>query len=174
MISLDLETSGLIPNRHQILSIGAVHAESNREFYAECYLLPNRDFQDKALEINGITEDQLNDVTKPSLYEIVRQFYLWVETTVPKNERLLLGQNIGQFDVQHLKPEYEYLGLPWQFGYHYCDLNSIGVFLSGECQSLAKMCKIVNVEPEPKIHNALTGAQKALEVYNKLRELLNS
>ena len=35
LVSIDLETTGLDPNRHQILSIGAVNPQTKEEFYVE-------------------------------------------------------------------------------------------------------------------------------------------
>ncbi len=35
IVSIDIETTGLDPNKHQILSIGAVCLTNNAEFYEE-------------------------------------------------------------------------------------------------------------------------------------------
>jgi DNA polymerase-3 subunit epsilon len=71
-IILDSETTGLEPEQgHRIIEIGALEMKdrrlTGREFHA--YLNPERDIDDGALEVHGLTAEFLRD--KPRFAEIV-------------------------------------------------------------------------------------------------------
>lgn len=52
-VVIDCETSGLSPERHALLSIGAVTA-SGREFYRECLFDESKEIDARAMEVNGL------------------------------------------------------------------------------------------------------------------------
>ena len=56
MIVTDIETTGTNPDKHSILSIGAVDMNSpDNRFYAECKIWEGAHIDQTALEINDIT-----------------------------------------------------------------------------------------------------------------------
>ena len=74
-IVLDTETTGLDPNDgHRIIEIGAVELIdrrlSGRQYHQ--YINPERDIEDGALEVHGISREFLSD--KPVFSEIAEEF----------------------------------------------------------------------------------------------------
>ena len=78
-IVLDTETTGLDPAQgHRIIEIGCVEIENRkltgRHFH--CYLNPDRDIDEAAIEVHGITRDFLAD--KPRFPQIEADFMEFV------------------------------------------------------------------------------------------------
>jgi DNA polymerase-3 subunit epsilon len=79
-IILDTETTGLEPEKgHRIIEIGALEMEdrqlTGREFH--CYLNPEREIDEGAMEVHGITLEFLKD--KPLFADISEDFLTFVE-----------------------------------------------------------------------------------------------
>lgn len=91
MIVVDVETTGLNPDKHSLLSIGAVDFENpERQFYEECQIWPGAHVDAKALAVNGFTKEQINDSRKLTEGEIVQNFLAWVGASA---EQTVAGQN---------------------------------------------------------------------------------
>jgi DNA polymerase-3 subunit epsilon len=78
-IVLDTETTGLEPEKgHRIIEIGALEMEdrrlTGREFHV--YINPEREIEDGALEVHGLTAEFLSD--KPRFAEIADDFLQFV------------------------------------------------------------------------------------------------
>ena len=70
-VVLDTETTGLeVEQGHRVIEIGAVELVDRRftERQFHCYLNPERDIEQGALEVHGITEAFLED--KPKFAEV--------------------------------------------------------------------------------------------------------
>ena len=66
MIVLDIETTGLDPQKHAVLSIGAVDfLQPTRTFYVECFVHDGAQVSDEALHINGFSREQIMIRDKP-------------------------------------------------------------------------------------------------------------
>jgi DNA polymerase III epsilon subunit-like protein len=167
IIVIDIETSGDNAKQHQILSIGAVDYTTNKTFYGECKLSEFDLYMPEALKINGFTVEQIYDASKPTALKLYSQFLEWA---IPRGN-ILAGQNVGSFDVQFLKKNHADYGGMWPFKHNYLDLHSVYFAKYGESLSLRKICQALGIEPEPDVHNALTGAQKTCEC---LKVLLKS
>lgn len=170
MIVLDIETSGLSPTQHSLLSIGAVDYDTNEEFYGECHMDPHREVTKMAMKINGFTEDQIWDIKKLTTFHLYQKFLDW---SVGRH-RLLAGQQVGAFDIKFLEDiatntQGVDFSEPWPFGYRSVDLHSIAYDRLGESLSLDGILKAVGLDPEPKPHNALTGARLEAEAFRRLR-----
>ena len=60
MIVVDVETTGLYPNKNSIVSIGAVDfLNPVNTFYQECRIWRGAKISDQALEVNGFTKKQI-------------------------------------------------------------------------------------------------------------------
>jgi DNA polymerase III alpha subunit (gram-positive type) len=165
MIFLDIETTGTDPQRNTIASIGAYHPKSGKEFYAECYVSLRSEISKKALEINGFTLEQLSDTSKPAAGDVYRQL---VDFCIRYDDFLLAGENIGSFDVQFLKSLAVRTNSVWPFKYRYVDLHTVSFLVFGESLSQDQVREKLGMGPEPKPHNALTGAKSAYNVYRAL------
>lgn len=156
MIVIDIETTGLEPSKHCMVSLGAVHFETGREFYAECRIYADSSVSDFALQINGFTRGEITDPAKPYAHEILNQFISWASV---RGDYLLGGQNLASFDVQFLQWLCrEKLMLKWPFGHRYVDLHSVAYSKFGKSMKADDIYVALGMEPEPAIHNALNGA----------------
>lgn len=167
-IVIDVETTGLIPGKFQIVSIGAVDSRNGEEFYKECSIFQTDEISESALSINGFTEDQIRDINKPNPIDIFKEFLQWCEG----RPKLLAGHNIGSFDIQFLKflnnSIDEESRKKWKFGYHYLDLHSMAFLHFGESLSHRKIAQRLGLPEEPIPHNALSGARSEMACIKKL------
>lgn len=167
MIILDIETSGLNPVTHGVLSLGAVDFDSGQEFYGECFLRDGKIADPKALEVNGFTEEQIRDENKMSDLELYLAFIMWVKVNnyVP----LLAGQQVGSFDIKFLQEIHETYckSDKWIFGHRSVDLHSVAYGRYSKSLSLDEILIHCKLTPEPKPHNALTGARLERDCFKK-------
>jgi len=91
MIIVDVETTGLNPDKHSLLSIGAVDfANPERQFYEECRIWDGAHIDDDGLAVNGFTREQIIDPDKKTEGEIVKEFLDWAHSS---KECTVAGQN---------------------------------------------------------------------------------
>lgn len=178
MIALDIETTGLSEKKNSMVSIGAVHIETGKDFYKECRIYEDSEISDKALEINGFTKSQLTDESKPLPHVAYAHFYDWCLSEIgnmpsQEGEELLIGQNLPSFDVRFLKYyHYNVLGnnSKWPFGHRYLDLHTYVFAKTGKSQSHDDTLEMLGLPKETKPHNALNGAKVVSEIYKNLSE----
>lgn len=176
ILYLDIETTGLNPlNGAVILSIGAVvDRKTKRNPIAEFYGLIKPTFSEweiaspKALEVNGLTYEYLQEHGKP--FSDVRDMFIsfLVEMGITGNKAIVVGQN-PNFDMsflrQYMLAELAFIGFPFHEVYDNRDFYSIlenrrvVPLLKG--RSGANIAAALGVEPEPEPHNALEGARVA-------------
>lgn len=177
MIIVDVETTGVHPEKHALLSIGAVDfSHPERQFYAECQIWDGAEVMQEALSINGFTEENICDPKKKSQKEIIEEFYAFVQGC---EEHTFAGEN-PSFDRDFLKASVKRENISWIIPHRTIDLHTLGYthFLT---QNLAAPTKnkrtainldfiltLVGLPQEPKPHNALTGAQMEAEVFSRL------
>ena len=78
MIVLDVEMSGLDPNRHSILSLGALDLdEPTNQFYEECRAWDGAEIDDAALAVNGFTREEAAAPEKQSEGALIASFIAW-------------------------------------------------------------------------------------------------
>jgi DNA polymerase-3 subunit alpha (Gram-positive type) len=165
MIVVDIETTGLDSRIHQIVSIGAVDTETGETFYKECRIYKKDKVDYEALAVNGFTEDQVRDRKKITSKQLYDAFLGWCYG----RSETLMSCNIS-FDVAFLRKVnfesgYEFKKFPFR---RCLDLITMYYAKFRVVRGLKAMCEQLNIEPEPKIHNALNGALKAAEVFEKL------
>ena len=177
MIVIDVETSGIDPNKSSIVSIGAVDFENpGNTFYGECKVFDEAEIHPKALEVNGFTLNQLTDKNKKSDSELIKSFFSWIASI---NDKTIASHNIW-FDYSFLKSTAERAGITIQFGYRCVDLHSIAfnhfaksnlkIPLKNNSSHLTSefIFNYVGLTNEPVPHNALTGAKMAAESFSRL------
>ncbi len=182
MIVVDVETTGTNPSSHAIVSIGAIEFENpDNQFYIENRITKESVVEPSALQINGLTQEELYDSKKPTLKQAMRSFLTWSESIADKT----LGGHNTYFDAGFLRAAAAKLKKDptetiWPFGRRYIDLHSLtytefkrrGVMVplrygfsglwSGAIYELLGM----PLEPDP--HNALTGAKMETEAMGRL------
>jgi DNA polymerase III epsilon subunit-like protein len=177
MIVVDMESSGLEPQLHSLVSVGAVDFNNpSNQFYMECRIWNGAHVEDEALAINGFTREQINDPAKPTDKELIEKFLAWVNTCT---EHTIAGQNPSA-DRDFLKYTAHRYHINWPMAHRIIDLHSIAYFhmlkrgveipmkLAHSNLSLDKILVYVGVPEEPKPHNGLTGAKLEAEAFNRL------
>ena len=162
-IILDTETTGLSPELgHRILEIGCVEIvdrKLTRRHYHQ-YINPQREIDDGALEVHGITQEFLKD--KPVFKDIFNPFLEYV-----KGAELIIHN--APFDVGFLNMELGKIGL----GKINTFCNQITDSLKfakdlrpGQRNSLDALCKAFDVDNSSRsLHGALLDAQLLGEVF---------
>lgn len=165
-VVLDTETTGIDPAAgHRIIEIGCVELE-NRRFTGRTYhsyINPEREIEEDALRIHGITSEFLAD--KPRFHQIATEFLDFI-----KGAELIIHN--AAFDVSFLDAEFARIdanaGLCTTK--HYCSvLDTLGMARKlhpGQRNSLDALCKRYAVDNSKRIfHGALLDAEILADVY---------
>ncbi len=121
MIVLDMETSGVDPQKNSIVSIGALEFENpSNQFYGECRPWEGAEITDEALRVNGFTRAQLANQAKAH-DQLIKEFLAWMQ---PIKNKTIAGHNVW-FDISFFKEALKRVGIPWTFGNRYVDSHSI-------------------------------------------------
>lgn len=177
MIIVDIESSGVEPTKHSILSIGAVDfLNPKNQFYGECKVWDGAHIMDEALAVNGFTREQATDKNKQTEESLVKSFLVWIESV---SEHTTAGEN-PSFDRDFIRKASERYHLNWPLAYRTIDLHTACYFhmtKRGLTPPVAnkrtdlnsdKIMKYVGIPVEPHPHNALNGAKVAAEALSRL------
>lgn len=177
MIVVDGEFSGLDPNKHAILSLGAIDMnDPGREFYGECQLPDWATTDPIAMQINGFSDEEIHDETKKTLGELAREFIAWADQA---QDRTLAGQNVWN-DWAMLNAAFSRNEIDWDLGHRILDLHSvvyahmmargteIPVNNNMSAVNSHYICQYVGLPNEVDPHNALTGAKWEAEALSRL------
>jgi DNA polymerase-3 subunit epsilon len=163
-IALDTETTGISPNDgHRIIEIGALelmhHLPTGRKLHL--YINPERDIDDGAIAVHGITSDFLAD--KPIFADIVDEFLNFIDSD------LMVIHN-ASFDMAFINAELARLDLPA------LSMNqSIDTLLMarkkfpGAQANLDALCRRFEIDNTHRdLHGALVDADLLASVYIEL------
>jgi DNA polymerase-3 subunit epsilon len=162
-IILDTETTGLEPaDGHRVIEIGCVELidrrPSGRDFHQ--YVNPERDIEDGALEVHGISREFLQD--KPVFADVVEELLEFME-----GAELVIHN--APFDVGFLDAELALLGRPDRITDHARVLDTLELARElhpGQRNSLDALCKRYEVDASSRsLHGALLDAQLLADVY---------
>ena len=122
MIILDIETTGTDPRRHSIVEVGAIDFDNPGIFFNErCSVWKGAEIDFKALEINGLTLNEIRDKTIFTQKELISSFMMWVD---PIEDRTIAGQNVD-FDINFLNESAARCGFEFSLGKRKVDQHSI-------------------------------------------------
>lgn len=177
MIVVDVETTGIDPKRHSIVSIGAVDfSNPENQFYQECRIWDGAEIDEEALKINGFSEEDIKSHDKITEKELINNFLQWIENI---GDKTIAGEN-PSFDRDFLKFSAERNGIKWPLGYRTVDLHTLcythqlkrGInppIKNGKSDlNTDKILEYVGLPAEPKPHNALIGAKMEAEAFSRL------
>lgn len=179
MIVIDVGTTGLDPYKCSIVSVGAVDFNNRRNyFYKECKIFDGAEtsIDNKALEINGFTLEQITDPHKISLKEILKDFLGWIANI---DNITLAGKNIS-FDRDFIKASLERYSLPYGFRHRSVDIHSVAyahrlrqsieVPIKNNITdiNLDKTLEYIGLPKREGIHNALEDARVEAEALCRL------
>ena len=163
-IIVDTETTGLEPTQgHRIIEIGCVEIVNRRltgNHYHQ-YLQPDRDIDEAAMEVHGITSEFLAD--KPRFPEIVDDFMKFVE-----GAELIIHN--APFDVGFLNHELKLADAGWGEITNYCTVVDTLVLARtlhpGQKNSLDALCRRYDIDNSQRtLHGALLDAEILADVY---------
>lgn len=165
-IILDTETTGLSPSKgHRITEIGCLEVidrrETGRRFHT--YLNPEREIDEGALRVTGLTVEFLKD--KPKFSEVVEDFVAFLDV---ENTEVIIHN--APFDLGFLNSELERLNHSW------CPVEDhVGVIDTlimarrmhpGQRNNLDVLCRRYNVDASKRdYHGALLDAKLLSQVY---------
>lgn len=163
-VVVDTETTGLEPEQgHRIIEIAAVEMVNRRltERRLHHYLQPDRDIDQGALEVHGITRDFLEG--KPRFGDIHRELLSFVS-----GAEIIIHN--APFDVAFIDHELARLGDPSRRLEDCCRvLDSLALARQlhpGQRNSLDALCKRYRIDNSARqLHGALLDAEILAEVY---------
>ncbi|HXV26453.1 MAG TPA: exonuclease domain-containing protein [Candidatus Paceibacterota bacterium] len=177
MIIVDVETTGVYPDRHSIVSIGAVDfAFPANYFYKECRPFDGAEIEAESLERNGFSHEELADPSRPSLFTALQDFIAWARECP---DMTIAGAN-AFFDRDFLRSAAERFHLEWPFGQRIVDLHSVCYAhmagrgkrppMKGSRADLTNdhVLTYVGLPPETFPHHSLTGARMEAEAFSRL------
>jgi DNA polymerase-3 subunit epsilon len=162
-IVLDTETTGLEPqDGHRIIEIGAVELIDRRltgqHFHQ--YLNPEREIEDGALEVHGISREFLLD--KPVFADVAQEFLDFIE-----GAELLIHN--APFDTGFLDMELGLINNPVRIESHARVLDTLELARDlhpGQRNSLDALCKRYEVDNSSRnLHGALLDSEILADVY---------
>lgn len=163
-IILDTETTGLEPAEgHRIIEIGCVEMVNRRltgnNFHR--YLQPDREIDNGAIEVHGITNEFLQD--KPRFAEVVEEFLEFV-----KGGELVIHN--AAFDVGFINHELQRVNPALGRIENYCTVLDTLILARkmhpGQRNSLDALCKRYEIDNSHRdLHGALLDAEILGDVY---------
>ncbi|MCD6495745.1 MAG: 3'-5' exonuclease [Candidatus Aenigmarchaeota archaeon] len=165
MIVVDLETTGMDPERNSIVSIGALDFDNpENTFYGECRMDEGAEVSNIALKINGFTLPEIRDKSKPSSRELLADFLEWLASI---KDKTIAGDNIW-FDIGFLRENFKKNGMKYPFKKKSVELHEQCKILAGLPWSLDAVLYYVGIPPRNKAHNALDDAELTAEALSRL------
>ncbi len=180
MIAVDVEASGIGPDTHSILSVGAIDlSDPTRQLYEECRAWEGAHLNEEAFAVNGFTKESATDPSKQSEADLVHKFAAFAEGSP---DRTLAGQNVS-FDRDILQAAaVRAKHTAWPFAHRTIDVHSLAWMhmvkrgltppIDPEHKrsslNLDAVLLYCGIPEEPTPHNALTGAKCHAEVISRL------
>jgi DNA polymerase-3 subunit epsilon len=164
-VVLDTETTGMpVTDGHRIIEIGCVELQgrklTGRHFHV--YLQPDRDIDEGAIAVHGITAEYLAD--KPHFREVADEFFEFV-----KGAQLIIHN--AAFDLGFINNEFALLGQQDRsdLSEHCTVLDTLMLARGrhpGQRNSLDALCKRYGVDNSGRdLHGALLDAEILADVY---------
>ena len=163
-IILDTETTGLEPSEgHRIIEIGCVEL-INRKFTGTTYhqyLQPDREIDEGAIEVHGITNEMLAD--KPRFPDIAEEFLTFI-----RGAELVIHN--APFDVGFINNELKLLNAGHGYVEELCGVVDTLVMARklhpGQKNNLDALCKRYSIDNSHReLHGALLDAEILAELY---------
>lgn len=169
-VSVDVETAGPIPGEYSLLSIGACPVyEPDRTF--ACELKPiNKNADPKALEIAGLTLDDLEQAGL-SAEDAMAHFASWLKRLSANDATLVFVGFNAPFDWSFVNYYFHKFLAENPFGFSALDIKSYYMGATG-CQWADTRSSRMAAALRPKLsgdHKALHDAQYQAEIFRLIR-----
>ena len=164
LVVLDTETTGMpVGDGHRVIEIGCVELMgrrlTGRHFHV--YLQPDRDIDEGAIAVHGITNEYLKD--KPRFKEVADEFFEFI-----KGAQLVIHN--AAFDVGFINNEFSLIGQQDRadISDHCTILDTLALARErhpGQRNSLDALCKRYDVDNSGRdLHGALLDAELLAEL----------
>ncbi|MES2059570.1 MAG: 3'-5' exonuclease [Patescibacteria group bacterium] len=179
MIIVDVETTGIVPEKHSILSIGAIDFnDPTRRFEIECSAFAGAECEDEAMAITGFTKESVFDASKPSESEAIAKFWEWAGEA---KDHTIAGQNC-YFDLEFLLAAAHRAHIDISLPKRIVDLHSViwaHMIVKGEVPPIDPahkrsninsdfICKYVGIPNENGPHVGMHGALWEAEAFSRI------
>ena len=163
-IVLDTETTGLDPQQgHRVIEIGCVEIDNRRLTgrHFHYYLNPDRDIDEGAIEVHGLTTEFLADKLRfPQIAEEFLEFVRGAELVIHN----------APFDMGFLNSEFDLMDASFGPLEQHCEvIDSLALARRkhpGQRNSLDALCKRYEVDnSQRELHGALLDAEILADVY---------
>ncbi len=163
-IILDTETTGLETSEgHRIIEIGCIELVNRRltgNHYHQ-YLQPDREIDESAIEVHGITNEFLVD--KPRFANVADEFLDFI-----KGGQLVIHN--APFDIGFINYEFSLLGSKWGKVQDHCTILDTLLMARemhpGQRNSLDALCKRYDIDNTSRtLHGALLDSEILADVY---------
>ena len=163
-IILDTETTGLEPaSGHRIIEIGCIEMKDRRKTdrLLHYYINPEREIEQEAVEIHGITEQQLEG--EPVFEDVADRLIDFI-----RDSEVIIHN--APFDVAFINAELSRLGDDWGRLEDYCSvtdtLEMARELHPGQRNSLDALCQRYGIDNSHRsLHGALLDAEILLDVF---------
>ena len=173
---LDVETTGLDPEHHEMIDLGLIYTDLKGEELARFFVRIRPDYPERigdvAMSINGYNKLRWEELGAVDEKEAVRQFLDFHEKHKGERSWLVLAYN-AYFDRNFLDALLRQHGSSFRsiYSYFVLDLPSIAWGRGYVDLQLSDVAIRLGVEPEtrdPLKHTGLTGAEFNLSLYRAL------
>ena len=167
MIVLDVETTGLYPEKNSLVSIGAVSWDDPEDrFYEECRIWDGAEVNPLSLLYTGFSEEEIRDPEKKTESDIVKNFLYWLSD---KKDITVAGQNCSM-DVAFVNAAIKRAGEKEALPKRVFEQHTIAMYhmmqrgieppIDNHRSALDSdtIMKYVGIPAEPKPHVAINGA----------------
>jgi DNA polymerase III epsilon subunit-like protein len=159
MIVLDVETTGLDPSKHSVVSIGAVEfdpvklgfesdnakvSQPENQFYQECRMWKGAEIMPEALDVHGMSREEITSPDKQSLESLMKSLLSWVEGC---DNHTMAGHNV-HFDLDFVTDSFRRYDLKNVFQQRVVDTHSL---------TWMHMVKQGNERPTKDKHSAISS-----------------
>ena len=178
IIVVDIETTGLCRLTSQIVNIGAVHLQSDRDFYVECQADSSKDyfFHPKSSEINGTDPEEFKNRTSydyATQVGAVNELEEWINAVTQGREFVISGLNLSAFDMMILcRTQKGNFDFTWGLGHRFLEIGTLMFALCGELYGAEGIAKELGTKPEDKLHTGIGGARHEVKVLKLLFDKL--
>ena len=132
IVSIDIETSSSDLDG-VLLSIGLVKLDGRQDIYRQAKFRNGLFIKPESMKVNGITLDQLDDKTRPTLEEMDKEIAQWLDSDGSGDKWIPMGRGISYFDMKFVHRD-----LPRTFGKFGRRLFDITGFIFGLSQATGK------------------------------------
>lgn len=173
-ISVDVETSGPLPGRYSLLTLGAcVTSATDRRFYVEIKPISS-EFVPEALQVNSLSLDELQRYGKEP-EQAMAEFAQWTKQVSSDAKPVFVGFNAA-FDWAFVNWYFHHYARDNPFNLAPVDIKSMFLGLRGGSWDDTRSSKLPS-EFQPyhaATHNALDDALAQAEIFMKLLKVVRT